>query len=73
MMKGLAAHRVFWDVPPGSRELPANEARNRTVTEMIFVPDDVPDGRYLLTIQVPRLVSDAVPSRPILFFPDEDA
>jgi arylformamidase len=69
----LAAHRVFWDVPPGSKELPADEARNRTVTEMIFVPDEVPDGRYLLMIQVPRLVSDAVPSRPILFYLDEDA
>jgi arylformamidase len=70
----LAAHRVFWDVPPGSKEIPDDErARNRTVTEMVFVPDDVPDGRYLLTIQVPRLVSDAVPSRPILFYLDEDA
>jgi arylformamidase len=67
----LAAHRVFWDVPPGSKELPSEEARRRTVTEMIFVPDDVPDGRYLLTIQTPHLVSDAVPSRPILFYPEE--
>jgi arylformamidase len=63
----LAAHRVFWDVPPGSKELPAPEARLRTVTEMIFVPNDVPDGRYRLTIQFPNIVSDAVPSRPILF------
>jgi hypothetical protein len=67
----LAAHRVFWGMPPGSKELPEGEARRRTVTEMIYVPDDVPDGRYLLTIQVPRLVSDAAPSRPILFFLDE--
>jgi hypothetical protein len=64
----LAAHRVFWDMPPGSKELPANEARHRTITEMIFVPDDVPDGRYLLTIQTPHIASDAVPSRPLLFF-----
>lgn len=69
----LAAHRVFWDMPPFSTELPAAEARGRTVTEMIFVPDDVPDGQYLLTIQLPRLVSDAVPSRPILFFLEEVA
>jgi kynurenine formamidase len=69
----LTAHRVFWDMPPGSQELPTAEARRRTVTEMIFVPDDVPDGRYLLTIQLPRLVSDAAPSRPILFFLDEAA
>ncbi|MCI0702160.1 MAG: cyclase family protein [Planctomycetia bacterium] len=64
----LAAHRVFWSMPAGSTVLPEGEARHRTITEMIFVPDDVPDGRYLLTIQVPRLVTDAVPSRPILFF-----
>ena len=69
----LAAHRVFWDVPPGSQELPGEEARRRTVTEMIFVPDTVPDGRYLLTIQTPHIASDAVPSRPLLFFLDEGA
>jgi kynurenine formamidase len=69
----LAAHRIFWDVLPGSKELPAGEARNRTITEMIFVPDEVPDGKYLLTIQTPHIVSDAVPSRPILFFPDGGA
>ncbi|HSQ56486.1 MAG TPA: hypothetical protein VLM40_12160 [Gemmata sp.] len=40
---------------------------------MIFVPDDVPDGCYVLSIQLPRLVTDAVPSRPVLFFLDEDA
>lgn len=67
----LAAHRVFWEVLPGSTEVPAGAARLRTVTEMIFVPDHVTDGRYLLTIQVPRLVSDAAPSRPILFALDE--
>ena len=67
----LAAHRVFWEIAPGSREVPAGAARRRTVTEMILVPDHVTDGRYLLTIQVPRLVSDAAPSRPILFVLDE--
>ena len=65
----LAAHRVFWDVPPGSTELPGEEARLRTITELIFVPDEVPDGWYLLTIQTPHILSDAVPSRPLLFFP----
>jgi kynurenine formamidase len=67
----LLAHRVFWDVPAGSKALPAPEACGRTVTELIFVPDDVPDACYLLTIQVPHIVSDAVPSRPILFFPED--
>jgi hypothetical protein len=67
----LLAHRIFWDVPPGSRDLPAPEACRRTVTELIFVPDDVPDESYFLSIQVPHIVSDAVPSRPILFFPED--
>ncbi len=67
----LAAHRVFWDMPAGSKELPNEEARRRTVTEMVFVHDDVPDGCYTLTIQAPHIVTDAVPSRPILFFLDE--
>src|SRR5262245_62119713 len=63
----LAAHRVFWEIAQGSADVPAGVARRRTVTEMILVPDHVADGRYLLMIQVPRLVSDAAPSRPILF------
>jgi kynurenine formamidase len=67
----LAAHRVFWDMPAGSHALPSAEARQRTVTEMIFVPDEVPDGCYRLTIQTPHIVSDAVPSRPILFYPED--
>jgi arylformamidase len=69
----LAAHRVFGDVLPGSQELPGEAARRRTVTEMIFVPDELPDGRYRLTIQTPNIVSDAVPSRPILFFLEDGA
>jgi kynurenine formamidase len=67
----LAAHRVFWDVPPGSKAMPPTDVRRRTITELVFVPDDVPDGRYLLTIQLPRLLSDAAPSRPVLFFLEE--
>jgi kynurenine formamidase len=68
----LAAHRVFWDVPLDSRELPGEDARLRTVTELIYVPDEVPDGDYFLVLQVPNIVSDAVPSRPILLFLPED-
>lgn len=68
----LAAHRVFWDMGAGSTALPEIDARQRTITELIFVPDEVADGPCLLTIQFPHIVSDAVPSRPILFFPDAD-
>lgn len=63
----LQAHRVFWDMPPGSTALPPPEACQRTITELIFVPDDVADGHYWLTIETPHILSDAVPSRPLLY------
>jgi len=58
-------HHLFWEVPPGHR-LDAAPAR-RTITEMAVVPEDVADGTYLLNLQVPPLLTDAAPSRPLLF------
>lgn len=63
----MSAHRIFWDMPAGSRALPESSARARTVTEMIFVPDDIPDGRYLIDLQIAPFAADAAPSRPVLF------
>jgi hypothetical protein len=37
------------------------------VTELAWVPDSVPDGLYLLDLQVPAFASDAAPSRPVLY------
>jgi len=34
---------------------------------MIYVPDEIPDGNYLLSIQIPHFVADAAPSRILLF------
>ncbi len=31
------------------------------------MPDELPDGLYLLELQVPALGGDAVPSRPLLY------
>ena len=42
-------------------------ARGKTITEMIFVSNDIIDGKYLLNIQTPSFVSDAAPSKPIIF------
>lgn len=62
----LPAHRAFFGLPAGSRR--AREARRRfcTVTEMIYVADELGDGLYLLDLQVPRWNLEAVPSRPLL-------
>ena len=34
---------------------------------MIYVPDCISDGSYLLNLQIPAFLSDAAPSRPILY------
>lgn len=63
----LAAHRMFWGLPAGSRRASEAARANATITEMIFVPDSVADGDYLLNLQVPPFAADAAPSRPLLF------
>jgi arylformamidase len=56
----LLSHKAFWQYPESPR-------MNATITELIFVPDSVKDGLYLLNIQIASFDSDASPSRPILF------
>ena len=62
----LECHHLFWDIDstgvPSSRNY-----LDRTITEMVFVPDSLDDGRYALSISWPLLMSDAAPSRPILY------
>lgn len=63
----LAAHRAFWGLPLGSQS--ATEARHpeASITELIQVPSDCADGRYMLNLSLAPMQGDAVPSRPILF------
>lgn len=56
----LPAHHAFWNVP----EDPDHE---RTITELVRVPDGLEEGRYLLDLQVAPVENDAAPSRPVLF------
>lgn len=63
----LTAHRIFWQLPPGAREAASAGRPHCTVTEMIYVPDVVPDGYYLLNLQIPAFMADAAPSRPLLY------
>lgn len=62
----LLNHRMFWDLPPGAVEFESVPSP-RTITEMIYVPDDVSDGRYAVSIQIPPWVLDAAPSRVRLY------
>ncbi|MFA5574610.1 MAG: cyclase family protein [Brumimicrobium sp.] len=53
-------HHQFWGVPDKPRY-------DKTITEMIFVPDEVEDGKYLLNLQLAPFELDAAPSRPIIY------
>ena len=63
----LANHRIFWNVEQGSFETHAATRVNSTITELIYVPNEVEDGEYLLNLQTAPFDADATPSRPILF------
>lgn len=63
----LSAHRCYWALPAEGHALPDTARRDRTVTELVYVPDSVPDGLYLLNLQIANFTADAAPSRPVLF------
>jgi kynurenine formamidase len=63
----LMAHRIFWGMPPGSTSASAASRAQSTITELAFAEDTLPDGLYLLNLQVAPFEADAAPSRPILY------
>ncbi|HEV7645050.1 MAG TPA: cyclase family protein [Pyrinomonadaceae bacterium] len=63
----LSAHRVFWNIREKSQETDKESRIHRTVTEMIYVPNETEDGPYLLNLQIAPFAADAAPSRPLLF------
>lgn len=62
----LVAHKAFWNVKDVTN-LNADARLDCTITEMIFVVDEVPDGSYLLNLQIASFENDASPSKPVLF------
>ncbi|MBS1651770.1 MAG: cyclase family protein [Bacteroidetes bacterium] len=56
----LEAHHAFW-------EYPHNTQLHKTITEMIYVPNEVDDGTYILNIQIAAFENDASPSKPIIY------
>ena len=63
----LTAHRVFFGLPPGSRRAADATRPRASITELAFIGPGIPDGLYLLDLQLPAFLSDAAPSRPLLF------
>ncbi len=56
----LLAHHAFWNYPENPR-------LDATITELIYIPDRVADGAYMLSLQVAPFENDASPSRPVLY------
>jgi arylformamidase len=56
----LLAHHAFW-------QYPHNTHKHRTITEMIYVPDEIADDYFLLNIQIASFENDASPSKPVLY------
>ena len=59
----LLAHRAFWQYGGGFDDI----RQNCTITEMIFVKNEIQDGVYLLNLQIASLELDASPSKPVVF------
>jgi kynurenine formamidase len=56
----LLAHRAFWNYPENTR-------LDATITEMIYVSDNVKDGLYMLSLQPASFVNDASPCKPVIY------
>lgn len=57
----LLAHHAFWNYPAEA------DGGNRTITELFYAPSHIPDGFYLLNLQIAALETDASPSKPVLY------
>jgi kynurenine formamidase len=62
----LLAHKAFWNVTD-INNLNGDARHNATITEMVYIPDTVADGTYLLNLQTASFENDASPSRPTLY------
>lgn len=56
----LAAHKTFWNYP-------TNPILDKTITELIYIPDHIRDGLYVVSIQIMSIESDASPSKIVIY------
>lgn len=56
----LLAHKAFWNVEGEMR-------MDATITELIYVPNAVKDGKYILNLLIAPFQNDASPSKPVLY------
>lgn len=56
----LLAHRAFWGMDSKIRT-------KASITELIYVRNEIRDGAYFLSLQIGPFENDAAPSRPVLY------
>ncbi len=56
----LLAHKAFWQYPDKIREF-------ATISELIYVKNEIKDGFYLLNLQIASFEIDVSPSKPVLY------
>lgn len=56
----LLAHRAFWKYPDNVR-------KKCTISELIYVHNEIKDGLFLLNLQITSLELDVSPSKPVLY------
>ncbi len=52
----LVCHKAFWNYPE-------NPLTDKTISELLYIPNDLKDGTYLVQIQIMSIESDASPSK----------
>ena len=56
----MLSHRAFWNYP--------NDIRfDATITEMIYVKNEISDGTFFLSLQPASFINDASPCKPVLY------
>jgi arylformamidase len=63
----LTNHRIFWGIEQGSHTVDINNPSPKTVTELVYISDEVEGGIYMLNLQIAAMAADAAPSRPLLY------
>lgn len=58
----LLSHKAFWKYPDDTQ-------LHKTISEFIYVKDEIEDGVYLLNLQIAPFENDASPSKPVLYKP----
>ena len=62
----LEAHKAFWNVCDVNN-LNQDARIEATITELLYVDQQVIDGLYFLNLQVAPIKNDASPSRPVIY------